>query len=154
MFLLKLIGMIFLGILSGILSYYNKNYYVRVFNDIMGTDENEKPEIRVGRGFLYGFFFPVYFVLLVIGLIALVAFLITAGIIAAVIFVLVWITEKILPHEFFGKPLMDLFLKFGLKPPAPPIPPVMTQPAAAPPTIQAPPTSAEEGTRDKPESQA
>jgi hypothetical protein len=122
MFLLKLLGMIFLGILSGILSYYNKNYYVQVFNDIMGAEEDEKPEARVGRGFLYGFFFPIYFVLIVIGLIALVAFLITAGIIAAVIFVLVWMTEKVLPHEFFGKPLLGLFARLGLKPPFVPAP--------------------------------
>lgn len=128
MFVFKLIGMIFLGILSGILSYYNKNYYVRVFNDIMGTEEDDKPEVRVGRGFLYGFFFPIYFVLIVIGLIALVAFLITAGIIAAIIFVLVWITEKILPHEFFGKPLLNLFAKLGLRPPVAPAPPVPAQP--------------------------
>lgn len=128
MFLLKLIGMVFLGILSGILSYYNKNYYVQVFNDIMGAEEDEKPEARVGRGFLYGFFFPIYFVLLVIGLIALVAFLITAGVIAAVVFVLVWITEKILPHEFFGKPLLNLFAKLGLKPPVAPTPLQPAQP--------------------------
>jgi hypothetical protein len=115
--------MIFLGILSGVVSYYNKNYFVRIFNDIMGTEEDSRPEVRIGRGFLYGFFFPIYFVLLLTGLIALVAFLITAGIIAAIVFVLVWITEKILPHSFFGEPLQDLYAKIGLKPPFVPAPP-------------------------------
>jgi hypothetical protein len=120
-----LICLIFLGVLSGLVSYYNKNYFVRVFNDIMGTEEDERAEVKVGRGFLYGFFVPFYFVLLLIGLASLVAFLIAAGIIAAIVFVLVWVTEKVLPHQFFGKPLMDIFAKIGLKqynstlPPAP-----------------------------------
>jgi hypothetical protein len=113
--MLKLLGMILLGILSGALSYYRKNYYVGVFNDILGKDEEESPAARVGRGFLYGFFFPIYFSLLLAGLAALVSFLIAAGIIAAIVFVLVWITEKLLPHEWFGNILIGLFGKFGLK---------------------------------------
>jgi hypothetical protein len=127
MFVFKwLIGMIFLGVLSGLVSYYNKNYFVRIFNDIMGTEEDPRAEVRVGRGFFYGFFFPIYFVLLLIGLFALLAFLITAGIIAAIIFVLVWITEKILPHSFVGEPLCDLYAKIGLKQAV-----VQTQPASS-----------------------
>jgi hypothetical protein len=139
MFVFKaLIGMVFLGVLSGVVSYYNKNYFVRIFNDIMGTEEDNSPAVRVGRGFLYGFFFPIYFVLLLIGLMALLAFLITAGIIAAVVFVLVWITEKILPHVFFGEPLVDLYAKVGLKLPSVPNP----QPACG--------AAAEETSNDKP----
>lgn len=128
--MLKLLGMILLGILSGALSYYRKNYYVGVFNDILGKDEEESPAARVGRGFLYGFFFPIYFSLLLAGLAALVAFLIAAGIIAAIVFVLVWVTEKLLPHEWFGNILIGLFGKFGLKgAPSPAQPVVEAQPA-------------------------
>jgi hypothetical protein len=115
--ILKLIGMIVLGLLSAVLSYYKKNYYVRAFDDIMGREEDDKTDTRIGRGFLYGFFFPVYFVLLLSGLVALVAFLITAGIIAAVIFVIVWVTEKILPHEWFGGIVRSLFESVGIKGP-------------------------------------
>jgi hypothetical protein len=130
MFVIKaLLGMILLGVLSGVVSYYNKNYFVRVFNDIMGTEEDDRAEVRVGRGFLYGFLFPIYFVLLLTGLIALVAFLVAAGIIAAVVFVLVWITEKILPHAFFGEPLVDLYAKIGLKPRSVPAQPATVAPA-------------------------
>jgi hypothetical protein len=114
---LKLIGMIVLGLLSAALSYYGKNYYVRAFDDIMGREDDEKAETRIGRGFLYGFFFPVYFVLLLSGLVALVAFLITAGIIAAIIFVIVWVTEKILPHDWFGGLIRSLFDSVGIKGP-------------------------------------
>jgi hypothetical protein len=113
--ILKLIGMIVLGLLSAALSYYKKNYYVRAFDDILGREEDDKAETRIGRGFLYGFFFPVYFVLLLTALIALVAFLIVAGIIAAVIFVIVWVTEKILPHQWFGELVGGLFKSVGLK---------------------------------------
>jgi len=111
--IIKLIGMIALGLVSAALSYYNKNFYVRVFNDILGREEEEDVAARVGRGFFYGFFFPLYFVLLLLGLVALISFLITAGIIAAIVFVLVWITEKMLPNEWIGKLLVDLFSKVG-----------------------------------------
>ncbi len=117
--ILKLIGMIVLGLLSAALSYYKKNYYVRAFDDILGREEDEKAEARIGRGFLYGFFFPVYFVLLLTALIALIGFLIVAGIIAAVIFVIVWVTEKILPHEWVGNLVGGLFQSVGLKGAAP-----------------------------------
>ncbi len=112
---LKLIGMIILGILSAALSFYKKNYYLRVFDDILGREEDEKLETRLGRGFIYGFFFPVYFVLLVAGIITLVGFLIIVGIIAAIVFVLVWISEKLLPHEWFGGIMLGLFERLGLK---------------------------------------
>jgi hypothetical protein len=115
---LKLIGMIVLGLLSAVLSLYNKNYYVRVFNDILGRDEDEDVAARVGRGFFYGFFFPIFFALLLMGVLALIMFLIVAGVIAAIMFVLVWVTEKILPSEWLGRFCLDLFEKFGLKPPA------------------------------------
>jgi hypothetical protein len=121
--LLKLIGMIVLGLISAALSYYNKNYYVRVFNDILGREEDEGAAARTGRGFFYGFFLPIYFVLLLGGLVALIAFLVAAGIIAAIIFVLVWITEKILPNDWVGGVCVQLFEKVGLRgpvvPPAP-----------------------------------
>ena len=57
----------------------------------------------MGRGFIYGFLFPIYFILLLWGVVALVAFLIVAGIIAAIVFVMVWVSEKLLPHEWFGE---------------------------------------------------
>ena len=113
--ILKLIAMIILGILSGILSYYNKNYYVRVFDDILGREQEDSVPARVGRGFWYGFLFPIYFVLLLTGLIFLIAFLIVAGIIAAIVFAMVWITEKILPNESVGEFLRGLFEKVGLR---------------------------------------
>jgi len=116
--ILKLLGMILLGILSAALSYYKKNYYVGVFDDILGKEEDANVASRVGRGFLYGFFFPIYFVLLISGLAALISFLIAIGIVAAVAFVFVWVTEKILPHEWFGNLLLSLFKKLGLKGPA------------------------------------
>ncbi len=116
-----LIAMIILGILGAALSLYRRNYYLRVFDDILGREEDEKPETRLGRGFIYGFFFPIYFVLILGGIIALVAFLIIAGIIAAIVFVLVWISEKLLPHEWFGDIMLKLFDKIGLKGPAVPI---------------------------------
>jgi hypothetical protein len=115
MIVMKLLGMIVLGLLSAALSYYKKNYYVRAFDDILGREEDDKAAVRVGRGFLYGFFFPVYFVLLLTALVALISFLILAGIIAAIIFVIVWVTEKILPHAWFGNLVGGLFQTLGLK---------------------------------------
>jgi hypothetical protein len=125
--ILKLIGMIALGILSGALSYYNKNFYVRVFDDILGREQEENTAARVGRGFFYGFLFPIYFILLLTGLVFLVAFLIVAGIIAAIVFVLVWITEKVLPNELAGNLLIGLLEKIGLRGA-----PVSQKPEAAP----------------------
>lgn len=122
--LLKLIGMIVLGLISAALSYYNKNYYVRVFNDILGREEDEGAAARAGRGFFYGFLLPIYFVLLLLGLAALIAFLVAAGIIAAIIFVLVWITEKILPNDWVGGVCIQLFEKVGLRGPVVPPAPV------------------------------
>ncbi|MGC8660051.1 MAG: hypothetical protein ACP5U1_13360, partial [Desulfomonilaceae bacterium] len=78
----KFIGMIILGIISGGLSYYRKNFFVNIFDDILGREEDEDVVSRVGRGFFYGFFFPFYFLLLLAGLAALVSFIISAGIIA------------------------------------------------------------------------
>ena len=138
----KLIAMIALGILSGILSFYNKNYYVKIFNDILGREEEQAAAPRVGRGFIYGFFFPVYFLLLLLGLSCLVVFLIIAGIIAAIIFVLVWVSEKILPHEWFGGILLSLLEKVGIKQKAP-LP--AAAPVAAPPAPLAPPPAAPTG---------
>lgn len=125
--LLKLIGMIVLGLISAALSYYNKNYYVRVFNDILGREEDEGAAAGVGRGFFYGFLFPIYFVLLLAGLAALISFLIVAGIIAAIIFVLVWVTEKILPNEWIGGLVIQLFEKVGIRGPV--VSPVPAHPA-------------------------
>lgn len=130
MFLLKAVGFIFLGLLSALLSYYNKNFYVKVFNDIWGREEDENVAARVGRGFYYGFFFPIYFMLLIFGLICLVIFVIIAGVIAAIIFVLVWATEKILPHELAGNIIISIFNKLDIKGPAPTTQP----PAVVPPT--------------------
>jgi len=131
--ILKLIVMIVLGILSAALSYYNKNYYVRVFNDILGREEDEEPAARVGRGFYYGFLFPIYFALVVVGLVWLIAFLIVAGIIAAIVFLLVWVTEKLLPQESLGAGIITIFSKLGLSPA--PARPVQTEvPPAEPPT--------------------
>lgn len=131
--------MILLGILSGALSFYKKNYYVGVFNDILGRDEEEEPATRVGRGFLYGFFFPVYFLLLLIGIGLLIAFLILAGIIAAVVFVLVWVTEKLLPHDGFGSILISLFEKLGLK--GAPVPAPVAETSQSMPVSTEPPVS-------------
>jgi hypothetical protein len=138
----KLIAMIALGILSGILSFYNKNYYVKIFNDILGKEEEQEAAARVGRGFVYGFFFPVYFLLLLLGLSCLVVFLIIAGIIAAIIFVIVWVSEKILPHEWFGEILLSLLEKVGIKQKAP-LP--AAAPVSAPPAPLAPPPAAPTG---------
>lgn len=137
-----LIAMILLGILSGILSFYNKNYYVKIFNDILGKEDEPAAAARVGRGFIYGFFFPIYFCFLLFGLICLVVFLIIAGIIAAIVFVLVWVSEKILPHEWFGDILLNLMEKVGMKQKAP-LPAPAT--VSSPPAPMAPPPAAPTG---------
>jgi len=154
--MLKLVGLIVLGLISATLSYYNKNYYVGVFNDILGREEDERVITRVGRGFLYGFFFPVYFSLIVSGLCALLAFLIVAGIIAAIVFVMVWVTENILPHEWFGNLILKLYQKLGFGEPAAPAAPAASQPAAPAPSPSGPlspdaPATGAEGSRDKAE---
>ncbi|MGC8908475.1 MAG: hypothetical protein ACP5M0_13680 [Desulfomonilaceae bacterium] len=133
--ILKLVGMIVLGLISAVLSYYNKNFYVRIFNDILGREEDEDVATRVGRGFYYGFFFPIYFVLVLAGLVTLVAFVIVIGIVAGIVFVIVWVTEKILPHEGLGKPLMNLFAAVGIakkEEVAQPVPSYRTTDAAPP----------------------
>ncbi|MGC8603138.1 MAG: hypothetical protein ACP5VS_05550 [Desulfomonilaceae bacterium] len=111
----KLIGMIILGLVSGVLSYYRKNFFVNIFDDILGREETTDNVIKVGRGFFYGFFFPFYFLLLLAGLAALISFIISAGIIAAIVFILVWVTEKILPQKWVGEICLSLFKKIGLK---------------------------------------
>ena len=151
-----LIGLIVLGLISATLSYYNKNYYVGVFNDILGREEDERVITRVGRGFLYGFFFPFYFSLIVFGLSALLGFLIVAGIIAAIVFVMVWVTENILPHEWFGNLILKLFQKLGFGEPVPPAAPAAPQPATAAPSPSGPlspdaPVTGAEGSKDKAE---
>jgi hypothetical protein len=146
-----LIAMIILGILGAALSLYGKNYYLQVFDDILGREEDEKVETRLGRGFIYGFFFPIYFGLLLWGIAALVAFLIAAGIIAAIVFVLVWISEKLLPHEWSGGIMLGLFDKVGLKGAVVPVEetktviPVPSEPVATEqPPPPPPPTPSEE----------
>jgi hypothetical protein len=128
----KLIVMILLGFLSAALTAYNKNYYVRVFDDILGIDEEGEPAQRLGRAFVYGFLFPVYLLLVILLLIALVSFLISAGIIAAIIFVLVWITEKILPNASIGNIVESVLDKVGIRC-------VQPEPAAAPASTPMPP---------------
>ncbi len=124
--LMKLIGMVILGIVSGILSYYKKNFFVNIFNDILGREEDEDAATRIGRGFFYGFFFPFYFLLLLAGLAALISFLISAGIIAAIVFALVWLTEKVLPQKWVGEICLSVFKKVGLKGPEVVNPPCCT----------------------------
>jgi hypothetical protein len=131
--------MIVLGVLSAALTYYNKNYYVRVFDDILGRDEEKSTAAKLGRSFVYGFLFPIYFVLLVAGLIALIAFLIVAGIIAGVAFVLVWVTEKIIPHEPVGDATHWFLSKIGITGRRPP-----TEPVRAPDVSYQPPPPARE----------
>ncbi len=145
-----LIAMIILGILGAALSLYGKNYYLQVFDDILGREEDEKVETRLGRGFIYGFFFPIYFCLLLGGVVALVAFLIVAGIIAAIVFVLVWVSEKLLPHEWFGGIMLGLFEKIGLKGAVVPVEqtetvtPVPSEPVATEQPSPPPPAPSEE----------
>ncbi|MBI5571977.1 MAG: hypothetical protein HY914_18690 [Desulfomonile tiedjei] len=144
MILVKLLCFVLLGLLSAALSYYGKNYYVRIFDDIIGREEDPKVESRIGRGFYYGFFFPVYFSLLLSGLVALVAFLIVAGVIAAIVFVIGWVIEKILPHEWAGNIVRSLFDSVGIKGPrsaAPPAPATETASPLPGPTGAAPSSS-------------
>jgi hypothetical protein len=138
----KLIGMIVLGLLSAALSYYDKNAYVAVFDDILGREEEDSLAVKVGRGFIYGFFFPVYFFLLLIGLIALVLFLIVAGIVAAIVFGIVWVTEKVIPDDWIGNVIVTVFRKIGLSEPPPmeeqvAIPDEQSPPVAPPPSPHA-----------------
>ncbi len=140
-FILKLVGMIILGVLSAALSYYNRNYFVRVFDDILGREEEENTETKLGRGFIYGFLFPVYFVLLLAGLIALLTFLVAAGILAGIAFVLIWVTEKILPKDAVGALVKSVFDKIGLKGPKQPFAEA-SAPAATPGTGTGAPTPA------------
>lgn len=111
----KLIGMIILGLISAGFSYYKKNYFVNIFNDILGRDDDDDPATRVGRGFIYGFLFPIYFSLLLTGLAILISFLIGAGVVAAIVFALVWLTEKVFPQAWLGNFIVPLFNKIGLK---------------------------------------
>lgn len=113
MIFVQLIAMIVLGVLSAALSHYRKNYYLRVFDDIIGREEDDRATVKLGRAFIYGFLFPVYFSLALLALIALVVFLVVGGIIAGIIFALVWITERILPHSWFGELMLVVFQKLG-----------------------------------------
>jgi len=139
--IINLIGMIVVGLLSAALTCYRKNYYLRVFDDILGKEETEAATVKLGRSLVYGFLFPIYFVLVLAGLICLIAFLIAAGIIAGIIFVLVWITEKIIPNESLGRLVEAIFTKVGLTAAARPL--EQELPLAAP--EPAPPAAASEG---------
>ena len=66
-----LIFMIVLGLISAALSFYNKNYFVRVFDDVIGREEEDTVAVKLGRGFVYGFLFTVYLALLVWGAVIL-----------------------------------------------------------------------------------
>ncbi len=107
--ILKLIVMIVLGLISAALTYYNRNYFVSVFDDIIGREEEDSSAVKMGRSFVYGFLFPLYFVLFVLGAVALVVCLIVGAIVAGIVFVLVWITERLIPHEGLGKLVQGLF---------------------------------------------
>ncbi len=115
MYLLQPIGCILLGFLSAMLSYYNRNLYVKFIDDIWGREEEESVASKVGRGFIYGLLFPLFFVLLLIGLIVLVIFVVIAGIIAALVLVAVWITEKLLPNQLIGNAVISIFHKLDIK---------------------------------------
>ncbi|MEW6347953.1 MAG: hypothetical protein AB1646_02735 [Thermodesulfobacteriota bacterium] len=130
-FITKLVGMIILGCLSAALSYYNRNYFVRVFDDILGREEEENTETKLGRGFIYGFLFPVYFVLLLFGLLALAVFLVIAGILAGIAFALVWVTEKIIPKDTVGTIVKGVFDSLGIKGSQPPFEPASVPPATS-----------------------
>lgn len=154
--MVKLLGLIVLGLVSATLSYYNKNYYVGIFNDILGREEDERVVTRVGRGFLYGFFFPLYLFLIGVGLCALLGFLIVAGVIAAIVFVMVWVTENILPHEWFGNLILKLYQKLGFGEPVPAPATSAPHPPASPPSPSGPlspdaPGTGAEGPKDKSE---
>jgi hypothetical protein len=150
MFFVKLLVMIVLGLLSAALSLHRKNYYLRIFDDILGRDEDDKPAVKAGRAFIYGFLFPVYFALVLLGLIVLAAFLVIAGIIAAIIFVLVWITEKIIPHETVGDVVLGFLSKIGVSASAP-MPQAMPSDAPVMPPLQARPSAPPSDTAAKPE---
>lgn len=145
--ILGLIFMILLGLLGAALTLYKRNYFVRVFDDILGREEEERLATEVGRGFFYWFLLPFYFILLVIGLLALIAFLIIAAILAAIVFIMVWVTEKILPQSWIGGVVLSIFSKFGMsgadraaepvaetRAPSPVTPPPAEPPAPAPPS--------------------
>jgi hypothetical protein len=109
-----LIFMIVLGLISAALSFYNKNYFVRVFDDVIGREEEDTVAVKLGRGFVYGFLFPVYLALLVWGAVILLVCLIVGAIVAGIVFVLVWITEKIIPREALGNLVQGLFTRIGV----------------------------------------
>jgi hypothetical protein len=142
--MLKLIAMLVLGLLSAALSYQGRNYYVQLFDDILGREEEESMAAKVGRGFVYGFLFPIYFGLILIGLISLVIFLVVAGVVAAIIFALVWGTEKLVPKERLGEILCTALDKIGLTAHVPasefPKPSVAPSPPPAPPAESTPPS--------------
>jgi hypothetical protein len=152
--IIKLIGMIVIGLLSAALTCYRKNYYLRVFDDILGKEETEAAALKLGRSFVYGFLFPIYFVLVLAGLICLVVFLIVAGIIAGIVFGLVWITEKIIPNESLGRLVEAIFTKIGLtvpaRPPARELPFAAGQPGPSPAAPTEPKAGAEADQEDNP----
>jgi hypothetical protein len=112
--IIKLIGMVILGLLSAVLTHHKKNYYVRTFDDILGKEPDPSETNRLGRGFVYGFFFPVYFVLFIVGLVSLVVFLIIGAICGAIAFVLIYLTEKIIPTLWLGGLVESLLTKMGI----------------------------------------
>lgn len=131
---LKLIVMIVLGLVSAALSLYNRNYFVSVVDDIVGREEEESAVARIGRSFVYGFLFPVYFVLLVTGAVALIVCLVVGGIVAGIVYGLIWVTEKIIPNESLGRLIQGLFALIKL-PGFKPTPGPEQQPAGASTTL-------------------
>ncbi len=152
--IIKLIGMIILGVLGAALSYYRKNLYVNVFDDILGKDEPDQESVRVGRGFVYGFFFPVYFALVLTGLIALVIFLIIAAVLAAIGFAIVWVTEKFIPSDWVGNLMVRIFSTIGMSAPvkADEISTFGSSPAPPESTMQTPTSDSPSGNTAKTES--
>jgi type IV secretory pathway VirB6-like protein len=118
--IVMILGFLLLGFLSAVLSLYNKNPYVKLFNDIWGREDDEQTAARVGRGFVFGLLFPFVFVGVVFGLIALIIFIIIAGIIAALFYVAVEIINRVLPVELIGETVMGFLAKAGVRIPAPP----------------------------------
>jgi hypothetical protein len=116
--IVKLIGMVILGLLSSVLTHHKKNYYVRTFDDILGKEPDPSATNRLGRSFVYGFFFPVYFALFIVGLVSLIVFLIIGAICGAVAFILIYLTEKILPNLWLGGIIQSLLMKIGIISPA------------------------------------
>lgn len=112
--IVKLIAMVILGLLSSVLTYHKKNYYVRTFDDILGKEPDPSLTNRLGRSFVYGFFFPVYFVLFIVGLVSLIVFLIIGAICGAIAFILIYLTEKIFPNSWLGGLVQSLLNKIGL----------------------------------------